>query len=410
VKGWSWSTIGECCELTSGGTPSKHVPRFWKGELPFVSARDLKSDRIETAALHIDRDAIDESSAKIAPVGSLLMLVRGMGLANGIQIGEVTSPVAFNQDIRAIHPPKTILPRFLLLALRSGFLNGDGERILSSAAHGTLKIDTDALRSMAIPLPPLAEQRRIVGILDEAFAGIATAKANAEKNLRNARDLVAPTFGKILSSVTSTKLLSFRVEEIADSAKGSIRTGPFGSQLLHGEFVDSGIAVLGIDNAVRNRFAWDQRRYITNEKYSELNRYTVRPGDVIITIMGTCGRCAVIPEDISLAINSKHLCCITLDRSKCLPDYLHAYFLHHPQARQFLSARATGSIMEGLNMGIIKELPVLLPCVFEQKAVICKFAAILSGIEGLESLYQQKLAALDGLKKSLLHQAFSGKI
>ena len=126
--------------------------------------------------------------------------------------------------------------------------------------------------------------------------------------------------------------------------------------------------------------------------------------------MGTCGRCAIVPEEIPIAINTKHICCITLDRKKCLPSYLHIYFLHAPQSQAFLAKHAKGAIMAGLNMGLIQELPVMLPPIKVQSAIVDAADALREETQRLESLYQRKLTSLDELKKSLLHRAFSGQL
>jgi len=266
------------------------------------------------------------------------------------------------------------------------------------------------IKLASIPLPSISVQQRIVGILDESFEGIAVAKANAEQNLKNTSLLFQSSYNLIFNQVANESCQRTTVSDVAYSAKGSMRTGPFGSQLLHSEFVDEGVAVLGIDNAVNNEFRWDKRRYITEEKYKELSRYRVKPGDVLITIMGTCGRCAIVPDDIPLAINTKHLCCITLDATKCRPEFLHGYFLYHPLALDFLASRAKGSIMEGLNMGIIAELPLLLPSLEQQQKIAESVDSLREDTNRLESIYKSKLEKFDALKKSLLHHAFSGQL
>ena len=258
------------------------------------------------------------------------------------------------------------------------------------------------IQNIIIPLPPVSEQRRIAQILDKADALCAKRRAAIAQLDTLTQSIFLDMFGAPHAHRWTMSTLA----EVAAQIDGAIRTGPFGSQLLHEEFSDDGgAAVLGIDNVVENRFRWAQRRYITEPKYHQLARYTVRPGDVLITIMGTCGRCAVVPHDIPLAINTKHLCCITLDHTKCLPVFLHAYFIQHPIARQHLSRQAKGAIMEGLNMSIIKEMPIPLAPMDLQK----EFLSRLTALEELKASEEGAEAESRELFSSLQHRAFRGE-
>ena len=196
------------------------------------------------------------------------------------------------------------------------------------------------------------------------------------------------------------------IAELATPERGSIRTGPFGSQLLHEEFVDDGpVAVLGIDNAVKNRFAWGEKRSISAEKYEQLKRYTVKPGDVLVTIMGTCGRTAIVPNDIPLSINTKHLCCITLDQHRCLPEFLWACLRFHPAVLKQLGA-TRGAVMPGLNMGLIKRASIPVPPIEMQEM----FARQKKHAEQSMEKSTAHLDSLDDLFASLQQRAFRGEL
>lgn len=266
------------------------------------------------------------------------------------------------------------------------------------SVHRRAAISFGRLAELPVPLPPLPEQRRIVAILGKADA----LRAKRREAIAMLDQLLQSVF---LEMFGGTTVATTSVAELAPSA-GAIRTGPFGSQLLHSEFVDHGIAVLGIDNAVSNTFAWAKPRFITEEKYSQLARYRVNPGDVLITIMGTCGRCAVVPDDIPTAINTKHLCCISIDRTRCEPEFLHSYFLLHPVARNYLESRAKGAIMAGLNMGIIKELPVALPSIEEQRHFVSIKKSLGRQLE--QALTQEN--RFDELFAGLQQHAFAGTL
>ncbi len=162
---WAIVELEEVASFKSGGTPSKELDDYWQGSIPWVSAKDLKVDLISDAQLHISQKAIEQSATQLAPIGAILVLVRGMGLANGVPFGEVISPCAFNQDLKAIVPnTEVILPRFMAHALRQQ--TAYFERAMETAAHGTLKINSDTLRAVKIPLPDLETQAAIVSEIE----------------------------------------------------------------------------------------------------------------------------------------------------------------------------------------------------------------------------------------------------
>lgn len=256
------------------------------------------------------------------------------------------------------------------------------------------------VKAHSVYLPPLPEQRRIAAILDQADA----LRSKRKAALAHLDEL---TFAAFFDLFVHNQAKSADWPQVSISSLAcSIRTGPFGSQLLHSEFIDAGIAVLGIDNAVFNEFKWGGRRFITGEKYRQLSRYRVHPGDVIITIMGTCGRAAVVPDDIPTAITTKHLCSITLDRSRCLPAYLQACFTQHPTVLRQLGVNARGAVMPGLNMELIKGTVIPLPPLSRQE----ELSRRLDAIKEVRRHLDNSAAATDALFASLQHRAFRGEL
>lgn len=385
-QGWETRSLGDVCELYQPKTISSKQMKE-DGDYPVFGANGVIG--------RYDKYNHEEPQ--------LLITCRG-ATCGSINTSEAQSWI--NGNAMVVRPKDNSLNlKFVEYFFRGAF---DVSKIITGAAQP--QITRQTLSPVIISYPKsLTEQQSIVAILDEAFSAIAKAKANAEQNLKNAKEL----FQSIFNFITVFKkedCKSLTIPDVLKREKGAIRTGPFGSQLLHGEFVDEGIAVLGIDNAVANEFQWRKRRYITPEKFQQLSRFQVKPRDVIITIMGTCGRCAIVPENIPIAINTKHLCCITLDQNKCLPEYLHSYFLYHSVAQDHLRKKAKGAIMAGLNMGIIKEMPLLLPSIEDQKIIIQKLAKAFDNIKAYSVVLMSKMDNLEELKKSVLQKAFNGEL
>lgn len=386
---WPVVKLGDLVTVKGGGTPDKSVPGFWNGDVPWASVKDFKSHELSVTVDSITEAGVKASATQIIPAGNIIVPTR-------MAVGKVAInavDMAINQDLKAIFVGPMIDRKYLLHAL----LANSGP-LLAKATGATVKgIKVDVLKSLEIPLPPLEEQKRIAGILDQADALHRLRTRALEKLNTLGQAVFQEMFGDPQSNWPQVA--------ISDVTKDA-RTGPFGSQLLVSEFVDSGIPVLGIDNVVQNKFLWAKERFITTQKYEQLKRYQVNPGDVLVTIMGTCGRCAVAPHDIGQAINTKHICCMTMQVEKIEPEFLRATLLWDACVLAQLGVEAKGAIMPGLNMGKIASLKFRLPPIEMQKIFIERIENIQADLIRVESATSKA----EALFASLQSAAFQGKL
>lgn len=340
---------------------------------------------------------LEEEGGNRLAVGDIVVARTGATTGKSFLIKHTPRAVFASYLIR-LRPSREVLPEYLFEFLQSKIYWAQIGRSVRGAAQGG--VNATVLGGLRLSLPGLSEQQRIAQQLEKANRLCRMRRCALELS----DNLTAATFLQLFGAGTSFSPLS--VEDLLADKPNAIRTGPFGSQLLHSEFTDIGIAVLGIDNAVKNQFEWAERRFITPQKYQQLKRYTVFPGDVIITLMGTCGRCAIVPDDIPTAINTKHLCCITLDQKRCLPVYLQCAFLYHPSVRSQLRVATKGSIMEGLNMGIIRGLRIPVPPLPMQHT----FAKLVARHQRLRAGHRESLRQAEHLFQTLLDRAFASAV
>ncbi len=344
--------IKDVAEFVLDGTHGS--PERTEQGVPVLSAQNIREGRLDFSTNRYTSLKEYESFRKRLPLKSGDVLLTIVGTIGRTAVVNELNPLVLQRSVAAIRPKASVLdPRFLFYSIQTPEFQSHLSRASNKSSQAGVYLGR--LKELSIKLPPISEQRQIVEILKNADS-IRRAQG---KCLELCNSLSGAVFHEMFTG--GEVWPSHQLESVLDSGAGGIRTGPFGSQLLHSEFVAEGIPVLGIDNVVENRFRWGARRFITLDKFHQLKRYTVRPQDVLITIMGTCGRCAIVPENIGTAINSKHLCCITPNRTLCLPEYLQGVFLWNYDVARQMASRRKGAIMDGLNMEIIRSLKIPLP-------------------------------------------------
>ena len=268
------------------------------------------------------------------------------------------------------------------------------------------KIGKQVVQNIPVPVPPLAEQQRIVGLLDEAFEGLATAKANAEKNLQNARAL----FESHLQSVFTQRgkgWVEKPLSALCEIKHGFAFKGEFFTNkgdyvvLTPGNYYESG--------GYRDR--GEKQKYYAGEIPAD---YIMKEGEMLVAMTeqaaGLLGSPLLVPESDKFLHNQR----LGLVTAKPGVPWTNEFFFHvfNTQAvRQAIHDSASGVKVRHTSPTKIGEVVVRFPTsIKEQKAIVAILEDLREETQRLASLYERKLAALEALKKSLLHQAFTGML
>jgi type I restriction enzyme, S subunit len=285
------------------------------------------------------------------------------------------------------------------------------ERFLKSikeSATGTMVKHTAPKRILnnLIPFPQdLKVQERIVSILDEAFDGIATAKANAEKNLQNARAL----FESHLQSVFTQRgegWMEKPLETVAAIVNGyAFKSSSFTTK--------EGVKCIKITNVGVGEFVCESGGYLPNNFAKEYHAVSIDKGSIVIaltrTIIAGGLKVALVPEAYNRALLNQRVAAIQPNETVLSQAFLFAY-LSTQEVAKYVTERVNTLMQPNLSIADLKTMPIPIPSGTKQKEITGKLNALRNETKRLESIYQQKLAALDELKKSLLHQAFNGQL
>lgn len=285
---------------------------------------------------------------------------------------------------------------FLRAFLASTFEVFNGAKTGAAIPH----LDKNAMFALELPLPPVSEQQRIVGILEKAFEGIATSKANAEKNLQNARAL----FESHLQSVFSQRGEGWVERPLVDCLQ--LITYGFTNPM---PTTNTGPYMVTAKNVVGGQIDYVSTRHTSRDAFEKLLTDKSRPkvGDVLLTKDGTLGRLAVVDRQ-DICINQS---VALLRPNERMEPHFMKYLLSSPCYQQRMVANAGGTTIKHIYITRVDKMEVVFPILLsEQQRIVSILDDFMTETQHLASIYERKLASLEALKNSLLHDAFRGAL
>ena len=402
MEGWATTRIDAICHAVNvGHVGPSSMHRSTKG-IPFLMGKNigpgyLKLDRLE----HITSDFHEAERKSHLQAGDVVVIRIGQS-GQAARIPDDLGPANCSGLVIIKRPDSNrINTDFLVYFMNSP----DGRSRSRSQARGSTRqtLNTKSVAVAKIPLPSLPEQEKIVAILDEAFAAIAAATANAEKNLVNARELFESELNRVFSQ-KGDGWVKKRLGEVAEFKNGLNFTKSSSGQTM---------PVVGVGDFQTNYFAPIGNLQTATIDGMLDDEFTIRKDD-ILTVRSNgskklVGRCMLVPDVCDGISYSGFIIRIRLNGAEIVPRFL-LHFMKSSSTRNRLTQEGGGANINNINQAKLSLLSVPIPPFSKQEAIASTLDELSEETLRLGSLFQQKLTALTELKQSILHKAFTGEL
>jgi len=397
---WESKALSEVCQFINRGISPAYVNTGGVAVLNQKCVRD-HAVNFDLGRRH-DTAVKKVSPERLLRAGDVLVNSTGTGTLGRVaqlRLGP-SEPTTVDSHVTIVRPaPGLFHPEFFGYALVSieGQIQAGGE-----GCGGQTELSRSKLaEGYRISFPTSQdEQRRIVAILDEAFEGISTAKAHAERSLRNAREV----FDDYLASVFSDHNAGWESAPIEQHVRFIDYRG------RTPEKTSEGVRLITAKNVKRGFVQREPMEFVAPDSYDEwMTRGIPKVGDVLFTTEAPLGHVAQLDTDERVVFAQRVI--IMQADSKVLDSTFFKYLLLSAPVQAKIHAQATGATAQGIKASRLKRIEIPFPSdVAEQRLIASRLDVLAEDSSQLEDLYQRKRAALEELKQSLLHQAFSGQL
>jgi type I restriction enzyme S subunit len=439
--------LGDVCRTTSGGTPSRKRADYFEGDIPWVKSGELTDGLVSEVSEFITEEAVANSSAKLFPVGTLLIAMYGATVG---KLGVLAKPAATNQAVCAIFPPPELDSKFLFW-----FLRFKRSYLIDQAVGGAQpNISQSILRELMVPVPPIDVQSETVAEIEKQFSRLDEAVANLHRvkaNLKRykASVLKAAVEGRLVeteasiaqregrSYETGEQLLQRILEERRAKWTGRGKYKPpvqaptdghdvlpegwttaTADQLAHlitsgsrgwGDFYsDTGVLFIRAQDIKTDTLNLHNAARVDVPIDAEGTRSSVSEGDILVTITGAnVTKSALVPEMDELAFVSQHVALMKLTQPETAP-FVFNWIISPANGRKTLESWAYGAGKPGLSLEQVRTLPIALPPLAEQIRVVAEIDRHLSIIRKVEAEVDTDFKRAQSLRQSVLSKVFLG--